>query len=69
MVLGIQWFFQLGPVLWDFKELMMEFSVGDQNFTLKGDTLGPTKMVSPKHIRRELQHCLKHQQLTFFLSK
>ncbi|KAH9735939.1 hypothetical protein KPL71_017914 [Citrus sinensis] len=56
MVLGIQWLVELGPVLWDFKELVMEFSVGDRNFVLKGDTPGPTKMVSPKHIQRELQH-------------
>ncbi|KAL9414537.1 hypothetical protein AB3S75_042912 [Citrus x aurantiifolia] len=34
----------------------MEFSVGDRKFVLKGDTPGPTKMVSPKHIQRELQH-------------
>ena len=52
MVLGIQWLFELGPVLWDFKELTMEFSVGDQNFALKGDTPGP-KGVSPKHIEDE----------------
>lgn len=25
MVLGIQWLSQLGPVLWDFKNLWMEF--------------------------------------------
>ncbi|KAH9733790.1 hypothetical protein KPL71_017135 [Citrus sinensis] len=56
MVLGIQWLVELGPVLWDFKELVMEFSVGDRNFVLKGDTPDPTKMVSPKHIQRELQH-------------
>ena len=34
----------------------MEFSVGDQNFVLKCDTPGSTKMVSPKHFQRELQH-------------
>ena len=56
MVLGIQWLIELGPVLWDFKELTMEFSVGDQNFLLKDDTPSPTKMVSPKHIQMELQH-------------
>lgn len=36
MVLGVQWLTTLGPVLWDFKELHMEFHAKGKKHVLRG---------------------------------
>lgn len=36
MVLGVQWLTTLGPIYWDFKELLMKFDVDGCPFLLKG---------------------------------
>ncbi|KAL8161992.1 hypothetical protein V2J09_013481 [Rumex salicifolius] len=36
MVLGIQWLETLGPVIWDFKKLTMEFRLGQRRVVLHG---------------------------------
>ena len=46
MVLGIQWPVELGPILWDFKNLRMEFIVNTRKFMLSGATKSPKKLVS-----------------------
>lgn len=38
IVLGIQWFSNLGPVLWDFARLTMQFSYHGQKVKLRGIT-------------------------------
>ncbi|KAL6339187.1 hypothetical protein AAG906_024338 [Vitis piasezkii] len=43
MVLGIQWLVELGPILWDFKNLRMEFMVKGRKFVLRGATTSPIK--------------------------
>ena len=43
MVLGIQWLAELGPILWDFKNLRMKFIVDGRKFMLRGVTIGSTK--------------------------
>lgn len=50
MVLGIQWLAELGPILWDFKRLWMEFKINRKRHVLRGATIGPIKLVSPDHI-------------------
>lgn len=37
MVLGVQWLATLGPICWDFKALLMEFTIDGGQFVLKGD--------------------------------
>jgi hypothetical protein len=36
IVLGIQWLVTLGPILWNFKDLTMEFTLGQQHCLLQG---------------------------------
>ncbi|XP_021971560.1 uncharacterized protein LOC110866725 [Helianthus annuus] len=36
MVLGIQWLLPLGDIIWNFKELTMQFKVGNKSYILKG---------------------------------
>ena len=46
MVLGIQWLAQLGPILWDFKNLRMEFSWNGKKMVLRRAITGPLKLFS-----------------------
>jgi hypothetical protein len=41
MVLGIQWLQTLGPILWDFAALKMQFSFQGQQYVLQGIQQGP----------------------------
>lgn len=36
LVLGVQWFSDLGPVMWDFKKLTMEFQREEKRIKLRG---------------------------------
>ncbi|KAH9699109.1 hypothetical protein KPL71_024219 [Citrus sinensis] len=55
MVLGIQWLSQLGPILWDFKNLWMEFKWEGRRMVLRGSTAGPLKLVSAIHMQKDLK--------------
>ena len=56
MVLGIQWLAQLGPILWDFKNLRMEFSWNGKNVVSRKATTGPLKLVSALQMEKDLLH-------------
>ena len=45
MVLRIRWLAKLGSILWDFKNLRMKFIINGKKFMLKGEAIGPTKLV------------------------
>ena len=36
VVLGTLWLCTLGPILWDFAEIWMQFSINGKSYTLKG---------------------------------
>nr|CAD1837126.1 unnamed protein product [Ananas comosus var. bracteatus] len=55
MVLGIQWLIQLGPILWDFKQLRMEFQVKDRKVVLKGSQGADLKMIEGKELKKIVQ--------------
>ena len=56
MVLGIQWLAQLWPILWDFKNLRMEFSWNGKKMVSRGATTGPLKLVSGLQMEKDLSH-------------
>jgi hypothetical protein len=41
VVLGIQWLMTLGPIVWDFTKLQMEFQYEGKNCMLQGLQRGP----------------------------
>jgi len=45
VVLGAQWLCTLGPILWDFAELWMQFSDNGKKHTLKGLQLGSLSII------------------------
>lgn len=57
MVLGIQWLSTLGPILWDFQHLQMQFSVSGRKLILNGETATDVRIVDAK----KMQHLLNKQ--------
>lgn len=55
MVLGIQWLSTLGPILWDFRNLKMEFQLQGQSVCLQGDDQIKVEQVTPKQMSRTIQ--------------
>lgn len=55
MVLGVQWLSTLGPVLWDFKNLKMEFTVLGTKHTLKGGEVPAVQLVDAKAMEQLLR--------------
>lgn len=56
MVLGIQWLSTLGPILWDFQNLSMQFQLQGKPLVLKGESQMKVEQVSPKQLEKTLQH-------------
>ena len=48
MVLGVQWLRSLGPIIWDFTTLTMQFTVDNQKMTLHGIVAGGVSMATKK---------------------
>ena len=55
MVLGIQWLVMLGPILWDFSKLRMEFAVGNKKVVLRGSPQPKLHLMSGKSLLKTLQ--------------
>lgn len=55
MVLGIQWLSELGPILWDFKRLWMEFRIDGKRHMMTGATTRPIKLISSDHMDKALK--------------
>lgn len=55
LVLGIQWLATLGPILWDFAHLRMEFKVLGKRHVLRGSPHATHKVVSSSNLIRALQ--------------
>jgi hypothetical protein len=48
LILGIQWLKSLGPILWDFEKLQMEFTANDRKFVLRGAKTPNLKLINNK---------------------
>ncbi|XP_058754567.1 uncharacterized protein LOC131627728 [Vicia villosa] len=48
LILGIQWLKSLGPLLWDFDKLQMEFSTNGRKFVLRGAKTPSFKVINNK---------------------
>ena len=55
MVLGIQWLVMLGPILWDFSKLRMEFTVRSKKVVLRGSPQPKLQLMSGKSLLKALQ--------------
>ena len=52
VVLGAQWLRTLGPILWDFAELWMQFSPNGHKHTLKGLQPGSLSITSSHRMEK-----------------
>ena len=55
VVLGTQWLRTLGPILWDFAELWMQFSINGKKHTLWGLQLGSLRIISMHRMKNLLK--------------
>ncbi|XP_077232454.1 uncharacterized protein LOC143869781 [Tasmannia lanceolata] len=55
MVLGIQWLSTLGPIIWDFNQLQMEFSCNDRLHVLRGSKGGTVQLVDSNQMKKILR--------------
>ena len=69
MVLGIQWLAELGLILWDFKNLKMEFIIDGRKFMLKGATIGSKNLVSTNQIQKDLKHMSQASTIQIFTTR
>ena len=48
LVLRMQWLKELGPIVWDFKTLTMQFTFEDQLVTLQGLLVGSIQLINKR---------------------
>lgn len=54
LVLGVQWLITLGPILWDFTNLKMEFNLGKTKHLLRGITKSGCKVIKGNNLNKLL---------------
>ena len=54
MILGIQWLSTLGPILWDFDKLEMQFSYKGRTVVINGSQQAAVHWIEGKAMLREL---------------
>ncbi|GAU28307.1 hypothetical protein TSUD_256350 [Trifolium subterraneum] len=55
LILGIQWLKSLGPILWDFDKLQMEFTTHGKKFVLRGAKVPGFKLINNKSFAQAVQ--------------
>ncbi|KAK8931221.1 hypothetical protein KSP39_PZI016563 [Platanthera zijinensis] len=55
MVLGIQWLVTLGPIVWDFNKLRMEFTMSGNKVSLRGGSRPPTDIITRRQLAKLVQ--------------
>lgn len=64
LILGIQWLISLGPTVWDFTKLQMEFSLKGKRFVLRGAKPSNIKVINNKTfiqaVQQGAQLCFLH---------
>ena len=66
IVLGIQWLRVLGPILWDFDHLTMEFQYGSKRCVLQGLQQGPQLSLEDRKAFKWLNKAVKGLCFRFF---
>ncbi|XP_074297855.1 uncharacterized protein LOC141628647 [Silene latifolia] len=66
MVLGVQWLSSLGPVVWDFDQLKIEFMYQGKRVVLRGITKGSLKWISGRQMVAELSKGGEYDKGQFF---
>jgi hypothetical protein len=55
LILGVQWLKSLGPILWDFDKLQMEFTTQSRKFVLRGAKIPNLKLINNKTFAQAVQ--------------
>jgi hypothetical protein len=55
IVLGIEWLHTLGPILMDFKDLIMQFELEGQQYNFQGITTGSLEIIIYHRIKKILK--------------
>lgn len=55
LILWVQWLTSLGPILWDFNKLQMEFSMNGKKFVLRGAKTSGVKLINNKSFSQVVQ--------------
>ncbi|GAU24592.1 hypothetical protein TSUD_289530 [Trifolium subterraneum] len=74
LILGIQWLKALGPILWDFDKLQMEFSTNGRKVVLRGAKTPSFKLINNKSfaqmVKKDAELCflsIMHQDSSFVM--